>query len=248
MLRKKDQGVEWLEFELLADQPKLKHAIFLRHGGFSRGPYASLNVGGGSGDETTDIAKNREKIAGILGVKSIVSAHQVHGCEIGQVSDLEFVGSCDALVTQEKNCALLIKHADCQAAIFYDPLQNVVANVHAGWRGSVQNIYAKTVAFLQEKYGSKPENLLVGISPSLGPNCAEFIHFRKELPESFWEFQIKPTYFDFWAISRIQLHEAGVLPHHIQVAEICTFTDKNDFFSYRRDKVTGRHGTVAFLN
>ncbi|MFI5334273.1 MAG: peptidoglycan editing factor PgeF [Chlamydiales bacterium] len=248
MLRKKDQGVEWLEFELFAEESRLKHAIFLRHGGFSQPPYSALNLGGGSGDDTASITKNREKISRLLRVKGMISSHQVHGCEIGHVTDSSFEGHCDALVTAEKGIGLMIKHADCQAAIFYDPIQNVLANVHAGWRGSVENIYAKTIDFLRERYGSRPENLLVGISPSLGPEWAEFIHFRKELPESFWGFQSKPTYFDFWAISRAQLEEAGVLQGHIQVAGLCTYTEVRDFFSYRRDKVTGRNATVAMLN
>lgn len=247
MLRRKDQGVEWLEFELLADEPGFKHAIFLRHGGCSESPFDSLNAGGGSGDHAHAIAKNREKIARLMGVKTLISTNQVHGAEIGLVTAAPFAETCDALVTQEKAMGLMIKHADCQAAIVYDPIKQVVANIHSGWRGSVQNIYAKTIDFLKRTAGSKPENLLVGISPSLGPECAEFIHFRKELPESFWQFQVRPNYFDFWAISRAQLHEAGVLPHHIQVAELCTFKEKSDFFSYRRDKVTGRHATVAFL-
>lgn len=247
MLRKKDQGVEWLEFELLADQPRLKHALFLRHGGCSENPYDSLNVGGGSGDNPHAIARNRKKIGRLLGVETLISAHQVHGAEVGHVVTRDFSGTCDSLVTHQKEIGLMIKHADCQAAIFYDPLKHVIANVHAGWRGSVQNIYGKTVDFLRKTYGSKPENLLVGISPSLGPACAEFIHFQQELPEHFWKFQVKPTYFDFWAISRAQLHEAGVLAHHIEIAEICTYSQKEDFFSYRRDKVTGRHATVVVL-
>jgi YfiH family protein len=247
MLRKKEQGIEWLEFELLANESGLKHAIFFRHGGYSEEPFASLNAGGGSGDDAHAIAKNRKKIAHLIGVKTLISANQVHGAEIGLVTEASFEENCDALVTQEKEVALMIKHADCQAAIFYDPVRRVVANVHSGWRGSVQNIYGKTVDFLKKTAGSRPENLLVGISPSLGPECAEFIHFRKELPESFWQFQVRPNYFDFWAISRAQLAAAGILPHHVQVAEMCTFTEKGDFFSYRRDKITGRHATIAFL-
>ena len=247
MLRKKDQGLEWLEFELLADQPKLQHAIFLRHGGVSQGAFASLNVGGGTGDNPRHIMRNRQKIQKLLKLDHLVSGKQVHGSEIALVHSHAEIGECDALVTAERELGLMIKHADCQAAIFYDPMSHAVANVHSGWRGSVQNIYGKVVAFLHKTYGTRPQNLLVGISPSLGPNHAEFIHYKTELPEHFWAFQTMPHYFDFWQISRMQLLQAGVLAHHIEIAQLCTFAESQDFFSYRRDKTTGRHATVVAL-
>lgn len=247
MLRKKDQGVEWMEFELLADEPGLRHGIFLRPGGVSAGPFASLNVGGGTNDDPASIERNREKIRRCLGVEELVSGTQVHGKVIGLVSGKEPIGECDGLATIEKGRALMIKHADCQAAIIYDPILRAVANVHCGWRGNVQNIYSEAVNFLHQKFGSKPENLLVGISPSLGPEKSEFKNYQTELPESFWKFQIKSTYFDLWEISRQQLLDLGVLASHIQIAGICTHENSADFFSYRRDKVTGRNCAVALL-
>ncbi len=116
----------------------------------------------------------------------------------------------------------MIRHADCQATIFYDPEHNAIANVHCGWRGNVQNIYRATAFEMRKTFSSKPENILVGISPSLGPEKSEFINYRKEFPESFLPYEIKPTYFDLWAISRMQLEASGILPHHIEVASICT--------------------------
>jgi len=110
----------------------------------------------------------------------------------------------------------------------------------------VQNIYAKTIQKLTE-LGSKPKDLLVCISPSLGPEKAEFINHKTELPESFLPFQVKENYFDFWEISKWQLEEAGVQEKNIEIARICTFCDEKDFFSYRRDTKTGRTGTVIAL-
>jgi YfiH family protein len=247
MLRKKDQGIEWLEFELLADIPNLKHAVFLRHGGVSEGPFASLNIGGGTNDNPHAIERNREKVMRCMGVEKLTSGKQVHGKIIAEAHpDLE-VGDCDGIATQAKEMALMIKHADCQAAIIYDPIEHAVVNVHCGWRGNVQNIYAEAVAFLDKKFGSKPENLLVGISPSLGPENSEFKNYQTELPQSFWEFQIKPTYFNLWEIARAQFKALGVLPHHLEIASICTYANAADYFSYRRDKVTGRNCTIVLL-
>ena len=141
----------------------------------------------------------------------------------------------------------MIKHADCQAAIFYDPVHHAVSCVHAGWRGNVQNIYAHAIAFMAGKFHSQPADILVCISPSLGPHFSEFKNYKTEFPESFWPFQIRPNYFNLWEISRTQLQECGILPHHIEIASICTYANEQDFFSYRRDKVTGRNATVVAL-
>jgi polyphenol oxidase len=251
MIRKKKGQLEWLEFELLAEIPDVVHGVFLRHGGVSVGPYRSLNIGGGTGD-TPDlpdrVAENRRRIFDALQIQKCVGGKQVHGNEVAWVktSDQE-IGECDALITDQKEIGLMIKHADCQAAIFYDPVHHAIANVHAGWRGNVKNIYGATIEKMRQAFGSQPQDLLVGISPSLGPQRAEFVHYKTELPEEFWEFQLRPLYFDLWAIARHQLKTAGVLEGHIQIAEICTHTQADDFFSYRREKVGGRNATIVTL-
>lgn len=233
MLKKNKNDISWLEFELLAEA-KLKHGVFL----------SELNFG--SHDENT-VLKRREHVKSILNIPSLVSGKQCHGKKVSMVFQEGDNPTCDALATSMPNLGLLLCHADCQASIMYDPINHAVANIHSGWRGSVQNIYAETVSFMKNSFGTNPKDLLVAISPSLGPENAEFIHYRTELPEAFWNFQVKPNYFDFWAISRWQLASCGILPHHIQVAEIDTYADQKKFFSYRRDRTTGRNGTVVAL-
>jgi hypothetical protein len=249
MQRKKKDDVEWLEFDLLTGIPGLVHGVFLRHGGVSEGAYGSLNVGGGTQDCEEKIAANRERVRVALGIADMVSGRQVHGDQIAFLpSQQELLESgCDGLLTQQKNVGLLIKHADCQAAILYDPIHRAISNVHAGWRGNAKNIYAQAVKAMRQKIGSRPEDLLVCVSPSLGPNHSEFKNFRQELPEHFCAYQIRPLYFDLWSIARMQLEEQGILPHHIEMAKLCTFSHPQDFFSHRRDKVTGRHATVVAL-
>lgn len=249
MIRKRAGEVEWLEFELFANEPKLVHGIFLRHGGVSEGPYASLNLGSGTKDEVKSIEENRRRVLEALNIQKYASCRQVHGNGVVVVDeDSRLIGDCDSLVTQKTNLGLLILHADCQAAIIYDPVHRALANVHSGWRGNVKNIYLATIQKMARAFGSKPQDLLVGISPSLGPDNAEFKNYRTELPREFWEFQVRPEYFDLWAIARHQLEQAGVLPHHIQIAEICTFANRQDYFSYRRDKMIGSHATLAMLD
>lgn len=217
MLRKKKGRVEWLEFEMLQEFPELAHGVFLR-------PERTRNI-------------NREKVQKIIGCKTIVVAEQCHGAFVQEIPLAQ--KECDGMITDQEETGILIKHADCQAAIFYDPIQKVIAGVHAGWRGNVQKIYTETVAKFSRRFGSKPANLFVCISPSLGPCCAEFIHYEKELPRTFLPFQIKPTYFNLWDIAKDELLGCGILPHHIQVASICTVCTSKDFFSWRRDKIKG---------
>jgi YfiH family protein len=247
MLRKKRGSLEWLEFELLQEFSEVRHAVFLRYGGVSEGPYSSLNVGGSTGDDESWINLNRAKIRKHLDCKTLVSGRQVHGIQISLVPLDPENEECDGLITKEKAAGLFIRHADCQAIIFYDPVEKTLGCIHAGWRGNVQNIYAEAIGKMHHLFGSKPQNLFVGISPSLGPCCSQFIHYEKEIPRQFWTFQTRPLYFDLWEMARFQLFEAGILPHHLEIAPICTCCNPADFYSYRRDKTTGRNATVVCL-
>lgn len=253
MIRKKNREVEWLEFELLAHIPFLTHGIFLRHGGMSQDSFASLNVKFDAGDEEKNVFSNRKLILQSLGIKKIIGATHQHGIEIEPATDSKTL-FCDGLVTNQKNIGLLTTHADCQAAIFYDPINNAIANVHAGWRGQMKNIYAHTIQKMSQIFGSKSQDLLVCISPSLGPSYSEFKNYEKEIPKEYWSFQVKSTYFDLWAIAQYQLESAGMRPEHIEIAKIDTYANAIDFYSYRREKalgkqekITGCHGTVVAL-
>lgn len=250
MIYKSSGDVKWLEFELLAQFRSLKHAVFLRHGGCSRGPFESLNLSTERGDCPKAVVANVDKVKSLLTFDRLASVHQVHGDGIIVVDGSSYLdlGSHDALLTRETNTGLKVTHADCQAAIFYDPIRHALATVHCGWRGQVRNIYGKVVEAMKARYRSREENIHVAIGPSLGPNHSEFKNFRFEFPEAFWDFQIKPCYFNLWALSFRQLTEAKILPSHIQIAEICTYTNGQDYFSYRRSKgVTGVNGTIALL-
>ncbi len=246
MIRKTHKGIDWLEFEQLQEFPNVKHALFLRHGGVSQGPFDSLN-GGGSHDDPLAIQENQRRMMEMFPGAELIRARQVHEAHIEKVEGpWIYPGSCDGLITKEKNRALMINHADCQSALFYDPIENILAHIHCGWRGNVQNIYGRTVEAFKA-LGSNPANIRVCISPSLGPNQSEFIHFKTEFPEHFQAFQWKNFYFNLWEISRYQLKESGILSAHMELAEICTYEQKKDYFSHRRDKLTGRHAALAML-
>lgn len=236
------------------------HAMFSRQGGISASPFTGLNLSFSVGDDPAAVSQNREKVKKQLKVQYLASAVQVHDDHVavvkGITSDREYKNT-DALITGQKGVGLLIQQADCQAVLLHDPQRKVIGAVHSGWKGSVANIIAKTVRAMQENFGTSPEDLRAVISPSLGPCCAEFVHYEKELPLPFHQWQGTANYFDFWAISRWQLKEAGVRNENIEVIGICTMCNE-DFFSYRRASkmvdlqgkkgVTGRNGSAISLS
>jgi len=173
----------------------------------------------------------------------------VHGCRASLVTagnpapETEIPDS-DILLTRQPGLGLLIKQADCQAVMLYDPVRRVIANVHCGWRGQVANILREAVARLRERFGCRPQDLVAALGPSLGPCCAEFRNYREEFPPELWHYQVRPTFFDLWALSRDQLLAAGLKPRQIDIAGICTRCRGDEFFSYRRDRLTGRQGAV----
>lgn len=250
------EGVPYYQFANMAVQPGLVHAIFTRQGGQSRTPFNSLNVGLGIGDQPEVVAENRRRVAACLGVDRLMFAHQMHGDGIltvktgdllGQAGALHEKKRADAMITDAPGICLGIQVADCQAVVVYDPDRAVVANVHSGWRGSIVNIIGRTVQTMIAEFGCDPGNLLAGISPSLGPCCAEFMNFKQEIPREFWSYRISKDHFDFWAISRDQLIQAGVPKKNIEISGCCTRCHPDHFFSYRLAQVTGRFVVVAGL-
>lgn len=163
------------------------------------------------------------------------------------VIEAPFNGIADALFTRRENTPLLIKHADCQAAIFWDPINKIVANVHAGWRGLVQEIYTETLNTLLAQ-GSKPENLLVGIGPALNPCHSEFKGWETYFPPHFEAFQVKENYFNLKEVAKSELLKKGILPHHLSISQACTACDPACFHSWRGSKSLQRLVTVAQIN
>jgi YfiH family protein len=240
--------LEWLEFDLLSDYPKVVGNVFLRHGGTSKGAFSFLNLSDSVGDHPDSVKVNKGLIKKALGVENLVFAKQQHGVNILEVTrdNLFKLEIADGLFTREKNIALAVTHADCQAAIFFDSENEIIGVVHAGWKGLLKNIYNKMVETL-EMEGAKREDLIVCISPSLGPDHAEFKNYKTEFPKEFWDFQEEPFYFNLFEIARKQLRDAGVQEGNIEIIEDCTFCNAKDCYSFRRDRITGRHATVVAL-
>lgn len=252
-----ENGASFFQFENLKRFPEIRHGIFTRHFGYSTGPFQSLNVSLGLGDADDNVRKNRQHIAQAMGGHDLVFIEQVHDDRVvvfdsqnsvsivGNDRDLE-IG--DALVTDVCQKYLAVQLADCQSVLIYDPTRRVIANVHSGWQGSIKNIIGRTVAVMNNDFKCIAADLVAGIGPSLGPCCAEFINYRKEIPKIFWHYKSSADHFDFWAISRDQLVSAGVRRENIETANICTKCHTENFFSYRAEGQTGRFASVIGLN
>lgn len=220
-----------------------------RWGGVSVPPYNELNVSFGVGDDPYAVRTNRVLIQEGMGCSCLVSSGQVHGDVVREVNGpLEegALAGVDGLVIRRPGVGIMVQHADCQAVVIYDPARKVVANIHCGWKGCLAGILPKTVKILCERHGSRPGDLLAYVSPSLGPCCAEFKGWDALLPKTFHRFVLPGNRVDFWGITRWQLEGEGLSAGHIFFSGICTVCSP-DLFSYRREGVTGRCGTVAFL-
>jgi YfiH family protein len=256
MILTTQNGVSFYQFKNLVACSGIDHRIFTRNSGYSQAPFASLNVSFGIGDTQKNVSENRAIISRFMGAGRLVFARQVHGCGIavlsrdGEKSGITSNGraiTADAMVTDIFGRNIVIQVADCQAVLLYEPARRVIANVHCGWRGSVQNIIGRTVEVMEQNFGCRPKRILAGIGPSLGPCCAEFINYRSEIPMEFWRYKGLNQHFDFWSLSRDQLKRAGVAEINIESSDICTRCHPDDFFSYRAQRTTGRFAAVIGL-
>ncbi len=234
----------------------IRHAVFTRLGGFSQGPYQSLNVSHQIGDRKKAVNENRRLMAQYLDARTLAVADQEHGINILVLNKIPLsspnpffltAGTGDALITNIPDVYLLIQTADCQAVMIVDPQKNVIANVHVGWRGNVQNILGLTILKMQDIFGCQPADMQAAVGPSLGPCCAEFVNYRQEFSKTMWHYKDDRDYFDLWNISSDQLQAAGIAKTNLYFSKICTKCRTDLFFSYRAQPVTGRFASVIGL-
>ncbi|MBW2619274.1 MAG: laccase domain-containing protein [Deltaproteobacteria bacterium] len=230
----------------------LVHGFFSRQGGVSPPPFDGLNVAVSVGDDPDNVRRNLELIRRSLGLEALASVQQIHGCDIVladhhlPADPLTPLARADGLMTDRAGVGLVIKLADCQGIILVDPVRRAVAALHAGWRGLRDGVVEAGVAAMRQNFGSRPSDLIAGVSPSLGPCCSEFVNYRQELPRQWLEFRQGPVHFDLWSITRAKLIVAGLAPEMIQFSGRCTKCDSQAFFSHRgQGPRTGRFAVVV---
>ncbi|GAA0231496.1 peptidoglycan editing factor PgeF [Metaclostridioides mangenotii] len=159
----------------------------------------------------------------------------------------------DALVTNLKNVPLLIFTADCVPISIIDNVNKAIGLVHAGWRGTYEQISMKTIEKMQELYNSKPEDLVCIIGPSIGPCCYEvskdlidkFVDRFEKTTDNIYESHDESVFLNLWSVNKSILKNSGVKEENIHDMNLCTSCRSDEFYSYRKDdKTLGRIGTI----
>jgi len=244
--------ISYLQFPNLSRHKDLFHAVYTRHGGVSSPPFQSLNTGFSTGDHPEKVDQNLTVIKTLSKAGHLYTMHQVHGNNVivlrpDDGHDLDRPLEGDAMMTNLKHAALMVRQADCQAVILFDPVKKVIANAHCGWRGNTKNILGTVVDRMKSDFGCRASHVLAAIGPSLGPCCAEFVTHREIFPDYFRSFMVAPDYFNLWQISRYQLLQSGLRERNIEIAGICTRCRTDLFFSYRAEGTTGRFATLVMI-
>ena len=240
-----------LEYGLNKLYPDIFCFSTTRHGGFGKGAYTSFNCNEYCGDDEETVMRNRQLLSGLLpGHPSLVAPHQVHQTEVGVVDNAFFSFSADgrkkylegvdALVTDISQVCVCVSTADCVPVLCFDTHRKVVAAIHAGWRGTVNRIVEHVLKKMSDVYGTKGEDVVACIGPSISQEAFEVGDevYEQFLAGGFDMHRIavrkEKWHIDLWEANRLQLEANGVPPTAIEIAGLCTWQHPDDFFSARR--------------
>jgi YfiH family protein len=234
------------------------NAFSTRGGGVSPFPSGALNLAGFDQDARENILENRRRFFGLLGGGwSFSGCWQVHGAEVRVVRErpdpLSEQEHCDALATREPGVLLGVKTADCVPVLLADARAGACAAVHAGWRGTLQEIVARALSKMSEEFGTRPADVRAAIGPAalaccyeVGPEVVEAFRTRfADAGDLFTPTEEGRALVDLQRANREQLTAAGVRPERVHTLPLCTICCPDLFFSYRRDrKLHGRTGRL----
>lgn len=251
----------------------------MRHGGVSHGNYAAFNINEYCGDAPDSVAQNRMALAATLGLEPelVIMPHQTHGAVVRRI-DAGFLAlsadarrmlleGVDAVMTDVRGVCVGVSTADCIPVLLYDEEHGAVCAVHAGWRGTLAQIVLTAVKEMRLAYSTRPDRLRAVIGPGISMDAFEV---GQEVYDEFQNagfdmlgisMQMPPMHPDDdsgaplkWHIdlkecNRRQLLHAGVKAENIQVSDICTYSDSDNFFSARKlGAKSGRIYTAAIVN
>lgn len=204
-----------------------------------------------TGDEPSITQETRTALRRDLGIRVWQELKQVHGQTIHADLDEDCMDGPrhegDGLCTRQPGHALVVKTADCQAILLADMDGRHVAALHCGWRGNAGNFPGNGVRAFCARYGLDPARILAVRGPSLGPEKSEFLHFDQEWNPMFRSyFNPKTCCVDLWTLTRNQLMGTGIPARNIYSLDICTASSPQ-FFSYRREKITGRQAGIIWI-
>jgi polyphenol oxidase len=244
--------------------PKNIHAFTtLRYGfGLSAAPFDQFNLGNRDseqGDDPSAVEKNREQLNQAFALPNAPCwLRQVHGVNVIRMDQrpkttgdfLRDEPMADASVSSQKNIVLGILTADCMPVLFCDIDGSEVAGAHAGWRGLVDGVLENTVRAMR----SEPANIMAWLGPAAGPLAYEigvevrdaFLQHDENAEKAFKPTRENHWHVDLYELARMRLRSVGI--EKIYGGEHCTITEKDKFFSHRRDQRTGRMASIIWFD
>jgi YfiH family protein len=243
--------VQYLEPKLFSTRGVSVQGFTTRHEGVSRPPYKSLNLGLNTLDSPHNVEGNRSILVRqfSIGLDRLVTVNQVHGDDILVIDEPNPDYShfhkieCDGIITNQPEVMIGICVADCFPVLLLDPVRNVVAALHAGWKGTAGGIAGKGVEALAKLFDSNPRDILAAVGPGIGPCCYEvdapvmdvfrkwgqdFTLFSEEAGSGKFRLDLSMANYQ-------QILRAGVPEDNIEVEKLCVSCNRDSFFSYRRD-------------
>ena len=249
-----EEGVTFLQFPQLKHLDWISHSFSTRLGGVSVGKYAFMNFTFTRGDDPEHVMENYRRMGKALRTdeKRMVLSYQTHTTNVRKVTG-EDAGKgilkerdyqdVDGLITNVPGITLVTFYADCVPLYLVDPVHRAIGLSHSGWRGTVGRMGEVTLNAMKEAYGTRPEDTLCCIGPSIcqdcfevGPEVAEAFHEafdRRVWSRLSYEKPNGKHQLDLWEANRIIFLEAGVPPAQIQVTDICTHCNPELLFSHR---------------
>ncbi|MGI6556203.1 MAG: peptidoglycan editing factor PgeF [Pseudoramibacter sp.] len=262
-----------LTFPMLAQTGCVDHVFTTREGGVSSGDCAAMNFNYDREDDPMVVDANYQRIADAFGggrsLRHFVCAHQGHTGNVRVVDERDggegtlfrrWGKDVDGMVTNTPGLILGVFTADCTPVYLVDPVHRAVGLVHSGWRGTAAGIAANAIDLMRTHFGSDPADLVCAVGPSICRDCYEISEdvataFRDRFGSRADQILFDPHtrkgaqhwQLDLWQANRLVLENAGVLPEHIQVTDVCTRCNAELLFSHR---AAGEHrgNCAAFLS
>ena len=243
--------MDLIEHCLIADWPAPRQIRTLqttRSGGFSSSPYTSLNLGDHVGDNPLTVERNRMLLHSWLPSEP-VWLQQVHGTAVVDAGLTSCWPQADACITSAPGAVCAIMTADCLPVLLCNELGTVVGAAHAGWRGLCDGVIEQTV----QSMNVPPQTLMAWLGPAIGPLAFEvgeevraaFVARQPEATTAFVPVMSGKWLADIYLLARLRLITLGI--NRVYGGKLCTYSDNQRFFSYRRDCTTGRMGTFIWI-
>ncbi|MFT7413675.1 MAG: YfiH family protein [Methylophagaceae bacterium] len=222
-----------------------------RQGGFSLPPYDSFNLGTHVGDQLKIVIKNRDYLVNVAQLpESPRWLNQIHGTRVINSNNWQLNIDADAIVSHEKNHICTIMTADCLPLLLCNKQGDTVAAIHAGWRGLAAGIIEKTLT----EFRCAPQDIMAWLGPAIGPSHFEvgpdvyqtFTQHSAKAMQAFQQTDATHYLADIYVLARQRLAILGV--NAVFGGDLCTATDKQRFFSYRRDDITGRMASMIWIS